>query len=149
MSQQVSRRAVTRGAAWTVPLVAVGVAAPAFAVSPIATPTPVMTGCQCSSANKKYRLSLTFANPTADSYSVTSIVVAAAGDLVLFTTPTTGTVNANGSSAINVTFFRANNSATSSVTVTYTIKNNTTNETSNVTVGPAIVAWFDCANGLC
>ncbi len=33
MSPQVSRRAVTRGAAWTVPLVAVGVAAPAFAVS--------------------------------------------------------------------------------------------------------------------
>ena len=34
-SQQVSRRSVARGAAWSVPLVAVGVAAPAFAASVI------------------------------------------------------------------------------------------------------------------
>ena len=38
-AQQVSRRSVARGAAWSVPLVAVGVAAPAFAVSPDVAPS--------------------------------------------------------------------------------------------------------------
>ena len=38
-SHQVSRRTLARGAAWTVPLVAIAVAAPAFAASPTYAPT--------------------------------------------------------------------------------------------------------------
>ena len=63
-SAHVSRRTVARGVAWSVPVVAVGVAVPAFAVSPVASPTAdVGDSCKCAGAganNYDFKTVLTF-----------------------------------------------------------------------------------------
>ena len=146
---QVSRRSVARGAAWSVPLVAVGVAAPAFAAS-APVPTPVVTGCQCSSGGKKYRVILNFTQSSTTSYSITAITVSIPSETITGTTPTTASVpTGTGTTTVGVVFTRPNNSASSTVTITYTIKNNTTNQSTNVTIGPSTITWPNCADGVC
>ena len=75
MSTYVSRRTVARGAAWSVPLVAVGVAAPAFAASVI---NPVVSDhignvtCKCPGGGSPWTFNLnvaTVTTPGTDCYS--------------------------------------------------------------------------------
>ena len=62
-SDLVSRRAVTRRVAWTVPLVAVGVAAPAFASSPgDLSPGTLAPSCRCIGNGDFCRLNVSFTN---------------------------------------------------------------------------------------
>ena len=46
MTQQINRRTVTKGIAWSVPAVALASAAPAFAASPIVTVDPAYNACK-------------------------------------------------------------------------------------------------------
>jgi hypothetical protein len=55
MTSQISRRTVARGAAWTAPIVAVAVAAPAVAASiPVPTIKPNATGGKCPGQSTDY-----------------------------------------------------------------------------------------------
>src|SRR5688500_7994158 len=72
-TQHVSRRSVARGVAWSVPIVAIGVAAPAYAASPDA---PVITNpaksCKCPGGGSPwtFNLNVGITTPGPDSYSI-------------------------------------------------------------------------------
>ena len=78
MSQQVSRRAVARGAAWAVPVVAVSVGAPAFAAS-IAPPSVSFPSTSPNASTKcpgqdTYNLVVQFGSAAA-AYQVTLLAI--------------------------------------------------------------------------
>ena len=85
---QVSRRSVARGAAWSVPLVAVGVAAPAFAAS--GSPFRRSPACPAAAAAaleavqyKPFRLNVTFTNASSTTtFTITDPDIAIVGDTV-------------------------------------------------------------------
>jgi len=153
MSQQVSRRAVARGAAWTVPLVAVAVAAPAFAVSAGTGATvSVLGGCRCGVGGgplKTYRLDVTFTNPTSDTFTITNPDVTIAGDFAIGETlqptspPQTGMVQPGGG-VLSYTFTRGGNPSADFVTFTYTSTG--TNTSASPGTFSANVAWGTCTN---
>src|SRR5689334_20899470 len=111
---QVSRRSVARGAAWSVPLVAVGVAAPAFAASGSRVDATTITVCQCAGGGvKRYQVSVTFTNSSASPVNLTGIQILEGGVAVPTQNTTTGTVNAGPNPTV-LTFYitRQSNGAT-------------------------------------
>ena len=70
-SHQVSRRTLARGAAWTVPVVAIAVAAPAYAASQIYVADGVMAGAGAAwqvpgnpaGTTSTYKAELAFTSP--------------------------------------------------------------------------------------
>src|SRR6188472_4760983 len=112
---QVSRRSVARGAAWSVPLVAVGVAAPAFAASPGLGPTvTAMSGCRCGVGGgpvKPYRFDVTFNNATPSTFAITAPDIVLVGDFATgeqlqTTTPAQTNEIPPGSKTLHYTFNR-------------------------------------------
>jgi hypothetical protein len=151
-SQHVSRRAVARGAAWSVPLVAVGVAAPAFASSPGSAPSvTLLAGCRCGTGGgpiKPYRLDVTFNNATADTFTVTNVGIDVSGtpanNVALQAFPPQTNDIPPGNKTLRYTFLRGSNPASDLVTFTYTYTNTTTNVASNGSFS-ATVNWATCS----
>ena len=73
-SPQVSRRTLARGAAWTLPMVAVAVAAPAYAASQILAPTvDAGASCKCPGSggnNFNFKAVLAFTTPGNDDWKI-------------------------------------------------------------------------------
>jgi hypothetical protein len=118
---QVSRRSVARGAAWSVPLVAVGVAAPAFAASGSTVAVTAVAVCQCAGGGeKKYAITVTFSNSTTNAVNLTGIQILEGGLPVPSQNVTIGTVN--GGSAPTLTFYvtRQSNGATGTFGINFT-----------------------------
>jgi hypothetical protein len=150
---QVSRRSVARGAAWSVPLVAVGVAAPAFAASPGAGATvTVLGGCRCGTGGgttKPYRLDVTFTNSSTFTFEITDptiTVSGTAGDgVALQTSPAQSNLvpPSPPDTVLRYTFTRGSNPTSDQVTFTYTSRNTTTNVTTPGTI-TVDVTWATC-----
>jgi hypothetical protein len=119
MSQVINRRTVVRGAAWSIPVVAVAANAPAFAASTDA-PRPTATACKETAGSKCYRFFFTFG---AQSYNwdivLTSLVITnsttgpAGEELILQTTPKTFTVTTTGPNVVQVQACTTGNLASS------------------------------------
>ena len=120
-AQQVSRRSVARGAAWSVPLVALSVAAPAFAASGATVRATSITVCQCTGqGTKKYALTVTFTNSTTSLVNLTNVVITESSNTIQNQDSTAGIVNA-GPATTDVTYYfnRQSNGANGTFTITY------------------------------
>jgi hypothetical protein len=119
---QVSRRSVARGAAWSVPLVAVGVAAPAFAASGSRVTATDITVCQCAGGGvKRYQVSVTFTNSSASPINLTGIEILEGGVPVPTQNTATGTVNAGTDVMLTFYVTRQSNGATGTFGINYTV----------------------------
>jgi len=149
-SPQVSRRSVARGAAWSVPLVAVGVAAPAFAASTsFGTGVFSTQSCRCggSGAIFSYRLNILFPNQSSTSYTVNAVSIASTdGPIVLFPAGQTATV-APGGQTVLFRFRRTSNTASVQVTFTYTTTDGTTTSANQELSGT--FSFNNCGSGVC
>jgi len=118
---QVSRRSVARGAAWSVPLVAVGVAAPAFAASGATVRATAIAVCQCTGqGTKKYALTVTFTNSTASLVNLTNVVISESSNTIMNQNSTIGAVSAGpATTALTFYFNRQSNGANGTFTITY------------------------------
>ena len=133
-SDLVSRRAVTRGAAWTVPLVVIGVAAPAFAASQAPATVDPETSCKCPGAGSPYtyHLDVNFTTPTTDTWTITLTSLLLDG--TISPTPVLYSGNfINGAGTITFKFATTNSKSGYDVTISYTATDTTTNETFTVT----------------
>ncbi len=150
-SPQVTRRAVARGVAWTVPIAAVSVAAPAFAVSGPA-PTAVITSlCNCTSNGRKYRITVTFTNTIAQSFDISTMSVASGNNPTLAVVPAgTFTLSAvPGATVVTFDFTRTNNSSVLPLTFTFTATNNS-NSVATIRTTPVYnSASASCGAGVC
>jgi uncharacterized Zn-binding protein involved in type VI secretion len=134
--QRVSRRTVTRGAAWSVPAVAVAVAAPAFAAS---NTNPVVTAgasCKCPGSggnnfNFKAVLSVTTAGSADWKFHFTAFTF----DGSVAALPADQTLTGGDGNLILV-YNLTNSAAKHTVFVQMTATNLTTNATANLTFGP-------------
>jgi hypothetical protein len=151
MPSHVSRRTVARGAAWSIPVAAVSVAAPAFAVSPAqaATITSV-TVCQCQGqGTKKYKLTATFTNTSTHTFSLSGVVITEASNTLSNQTPTTGSLAAGpGTTDLTFYFNRQSNGTNGTYTIQYTLKDTTANFTYPTTsfTTASLVVTGDCAS---
>ena len=145
--QRVSRRTVTRGAAWSVPAVAVAVAAPAFAAS---TTNPVViagASCKCPGSggnnfNFKTVLSVTSAGDDDWTFHFTSFTF----DGALAPLPADQTL-AGGDGNLILVYNLSNSAAKHIVFVQMTATNLTTNETVDITFGPQELTFApNCAS---
>ena len=147
---QVSRRSVARGAAWSIPLVAVSVAAPAFAASGGPANVTSITVCQCAGgSDKQYRVTVTFSNASTDQYDLTNVVITEGGVPVVTQTPSTGTVAPGPTSIVTFVVRRQSNGSTGTFGISYTATkhNTTTSFTGSFTTPGAINATNACATG--
>ncbi len=131
MSSQVSRRTVARGAAWSVPALAVGVAAPAFAASYRQPVTSGNAGCKCPGGGSPYtyNLQVNFTTPGTDSYSlhVDSFLVDGVAPAT-FVGPTDVILPA-GEGSPTFRFRLTNSNSTHTVVIKYTPTNTSTGVT--------------------
>jgi hypothetical protein len=156
-SQQVSRRSIARGAAWSVPIVAIGVAAPAFAAS---ASSPVITtaakSCKCPGGGSPWTFNLNVAitTPGADSYTIaiTNFKVDEGSNPtqtgVTYLGPSTVVLPGGEGDPVLLRFRLTNSASTHTVSFTYTPTNTTTGETGapvNVTVTD--VQFDPCKDG--
>ena len=138
-SEQVSRRAVARGAAWTVPLVAVGVAAPAFAASVGGPVVSAGTGsCKCPGGGSPYvyYADLVFVTPGSANWSITITGVKFENDTQVFspTPPSTNPqVLPGGDGTIRIQTSSNRSDSTRDLTITYTATNLTTLQSLSIT----------------
>jgi hypothetical protein len=140
--QLVSRRAVARGIAWTVPVVAVSVAAPAYAAS---APTPVAAAtngsCKCPGGNAPFvfKTEITFSTTGNDNWSIVVSSILFDGVEPTSFTPNTATLPGGEGKVLFVLQNPNNNSASShDIVLTYTATNTTTGQTS----GPIVASLF-------
>ena len=138
---QYSRRTVVRGAAWTIPVVAVAANAPAFAASHDAPrPTSALT-CKETAGSKCYRFTLAFPVPTQawnlllTSVVVTNNTVPAGEELISLSNPKNFVVSA-ASGANNVWTIQAcsTGNLASSAMVKFTYDASTASGTSETVV---------------
>ena len=142
----VSRRSVARGAAWSVPLVAVGVAAPAFAASGSAVDVASLSVCQCvGQGTKKYALTVTFSNSTATPVTLSDIVVSEAGNIISNQSPTPSTTLVVTAPTTTMTdyFKRQSNGASGTFSIAFTPDSQ---PRQTYTTPTAIPATTDCGN---
>ena len=151
-SSHVSRRTVARGAAWSVPIVAVAVAAPAFAVSPASLPRVTsLTGCQCGTGGgsaKPYRLNVEFTNNLNTAFTITNPIITipndTAANVQLQSSPAqTNSIPANTTKTLRYVFTRGNNGGTQ-VAFSYTVTG--VFGTQNVTGELVTITWGMCTN---
>ena len=100
---QFNRRTLVRGAAWSIPVVAVATHAPAFATSPLAAPRPAaVTACRETASSKCYRFALSFAQPSADwTLTLSSVILTNTStpdgeEVIVQTTPKTIQLSSTG-----------------------------------------------------
>jgi hypothetical protein len=130
------------------PVVAVAVAAPAFAASPGSAPQlAALGGCRCGTGGgttKPYRLDATFTNATTQTFAITDVTITVSG------TPGASVtlLSANnevppGSKVLQYRFTRGSNPTSDAVRLTWTATDTTTNETftGDVTLN---VTWATC-----
>ncbi len=98
---QFNRRTLVRGAAWSIPVVAVAAHAPAFATS-LAVPRPsAVTACR-ETGTKCYRFALSFAQPAEDwSITLSSVILTntstpSGEEVILSTNPKTILLSSTG-----------------------------------------------------
>jgi hypothetical protein len=109
---QYNRRTIVRGAAWTIPVVAVASTAPAFAASNEAPRPTAVSTCKETAGSKCYRFVLSFPvateawNLTLTSVVVTNSTVPDGEELIALSTPKNFTVSA-ASGANNVWTIKA------------------------------------------
>ncbi len=131
-SQHVSRRTLARGAAWTVPVVAVSVVAPAYAASAGSDPQLIAGGsCKCpgSGANNfnfKAALTVTTAGDDDWQFHINSWTF----DGVVGPNPA-DSILTGGDGNLFLLINRTNSAAKHIVAVTYTATNLSTNEVVN------------------
>lgn len=120
---QVNRRTLVRGAAWSIPVVAVAAHAPAYAASHDA-PRPTATACKETAGSKCYRFFLTFSMPSYDwnitltSLNMTNSTTPTAGEeLITLTTPKTFTVAPLEANVFQIQACTTGNLASSGVVV--------------------------------
>lgn len=77
-SLKTTRRTLVKGAAWSVPVVAMGSTAPAFAASPTFNITGVTIGCKFSNS-KAYHLEITIENTGNQPNTIEDVVVTGLG----------------------------------------------------------------------
>ena len=112
----ITRRQVATGAAWAVPVIAVGAAAPAMAASPGCTTITLVT--VTGQTNTSATLSIDFAEPLSGTYVLEILTVSG----VSFGLPATVLYPFTGS-ALELTLPRTNTGPPSGVvTVTYSIR---------------------------
>lgn len=149
---QVSRRTLARGAAWTVPVVAIGVTSPAFAASAGSAPQLTAGGsCKCpgSGANNfnfKAALTVTTAGDADWQFHITSWTF----DGVVGPNPA-DSILAGGDGNLFLLINRTNSAAKHLVALTYTATNLSTNEvvngsfpTTELTFPPTCAAPLAC-----
>jgi hypothetical protein len=153
-SHQLSRRTLARGAAWAAPVVAVAVAAPAFAASPgSVTYVTAMGGCRCGTGGgpvKTLRLDVTFTNTTGSTFTVTNPAIVINGTAspnvaLQVTSPAQTNVVPVGTKILHYTFQRGSNPASGLVTFSYTVTDTTTNE-STTHSQEFQVSFYTCSN---
>ena len=132
-SRHVSRRSLTRGAAWTVPVVAVSVAAPAFAASlRYSVVTDPAKSCKCPGGGSPftYNLNLAITTPGPDSYTlaITDFKVDGAALVApsVFLGPTTLVLPGGEGNPVLVRFRSSNSNSTHTITFTFTPTNTST-----------------------
>lgn len=84
-----TRRTLVKGAAWSVPVVAVGGAAPAFAASPVFEITGTTIGCKISN-QKVYHLEIQIQNTGNQPATIADVTLTgtnSAGDTIVFPAP--------------------------------------------------------------
>ena len=137
-SPQVSRRTLARGAAWTVPLVAVAVAAPAFAASQDLAPTvDAGASCKCPGSggnNHDFKTVLAFTTPGNDDWKIH--VTSWTFDGANVATLPADTTLTGGDGNVILTINLTNSEAKHMVSVVYTAQNLTTMETVSGSFGP-------------
>lgn len=123
---QFNRRTLVRGAAWSIPVVAVAAQAPAFAASTDA-PRPNVTVCKETAGSKCYRFYLSFPLPshnwdiTLTSLVLTNPTTPGGEDLIVLTNPKSFSVTTTGANVVQVQACTTGNLASSAaVTITYT-----------------------------
>lgn len=134
-THQVSRRTLARGAAWTVPVVAIGVAAPAFALS---LRTSVVTdpgkSCKCPGGGSPwtYNLNLAVTTPGPDSYTLTisdfKVDNLALVAPAVFVGPSVIPLAGGEGNPVLVRFRSTNSNSTHDISFTVTPTNTTTGE---------------------
>lgn len=151
-AQHVSRRSVARGAAWSVPIAALAVAAPAYAASPV---NPVISdpgkSCKCPGGGSPWAFNLNMAitMPGADSYSIaiTSFQVDGAAPAA-FLGPSTFVLPGGEGDPALLRFRLTNSDSTHTITFTYTATNTTTGVTgAPVNVTLTDVLFHPCKSG--
>ncbi len=120
---QYNRRTVVRGAAWSLPVVAVAAQAPAFAASTDA-PRPTATVCKETAGSKCYRFFLAFSMPSYNwNIVLTSLVVtnnttgSTGEELIALTNPKTFTVTPAGANLVQLQACTTGNLASSAAVV--------------------------------
>lgn len=123
---QFNRRTLVRGAAWSIPVVAVAAHAPAFAASTDA-PRPNVTVCKETAGSKCYRFFLSFPVPSHDwDITLTSLVLTNpttpdGEELIALTSPKNFTVTTTGANVFQVQACTTGNLASSAaVALKYT-----------------------------
>jgi hypothetical protein len=125
-----SRRTVVRGAAWSIPVVAIAANAPAFAASTDA-PRPTATVCKETAGSKCYRFFLSFGTSQSYDWAITltslnmknSTTPVTGEELIALTNPKSFTVTTTGANVFQVQACTTGNLASSGdVTLTYTAK---------------------------
>ena len=148
-SHQVSRRTLARGAAWTVPMVAVAVAAPAYAASQVTKPVAnAGTSCKCPGSggnNFDFKAVLAFSITGSDDWKIHVISWTFDGaDVPTLPADTTLT---GGDGNVILTVNETDSAAKHTVSVVYTAQNLTTLETVPGSFGPIELAFPpDCAS---
>ena len=153
MSSQVSRRTIARGAAWSVPVALVAVAAPAYAASFHPPGSSANNGCKCPGGGSPYtyNINVVFTTPGTDSYTfhVDSFKVDGAALVApsVFLGPNDVTLPGGEGSAL-FRFRSTNSSSTHTIEITYTPQNTTTGQTgAQVTLTLTDVMFNPCKTG--
>lgn len=114
-----SRRTLVRGAAWSIPVVAVAAHAPAFAASHDA-PRPTATACKETAGSRCYRFFFTFSMPSftwnieLTSLNMKNSTTPVTGEeLISLTSPKTFTVTPGGANVFQVQACTTGNLASS------------------------------------
>jgi hypothetical protein len=122
---RVGRRTVARGALWSMPVVAVSVAAPAFAVSPT-IPLAAFSESSCRCVDEKlYKLDITFTNNTGSTFLITGTSLTATLRAITFPPGQFANV-APGTSTATFHFTNSNNASVLQLAFMYTVRDVTT-----------------------
>ncbi len=134
-AQHVSRRSVARGAAWSVPVLAVAVAAPAYAASAGAPPSALSKSCKCAGSGPNNYDFKTVVSFTGTSGTYTVVVNSWSFDGVVQPNPSPNSLTlVNGTGDLVLHTNKTNSAAKHDATVTYTITDTLTGVSSTHTV---------------
>jgi hypothetical protein len=149
-SPHLSRRSVARGAAWSVPLVAIAITAPAYAASFGTPPNALAKSCKCAGSgpnNWDFKTVLSF---DGSGGNFTVVINSWSFDGVVQPNPVPNFfVLTNGDGDVVLSINRTNSSAKHDASVTYTITNTDTGTSNTVTASLVNFVYSPhCAAGI-